>query len=305
MKRQMLAFAFGTLLVAGSAAAIAAQQGHGAHGQAGAGHHGQQGGEHKHHPDVGPHQDWHHALHQAIAATTRTPANVQRDQYRHPFETLAFFGVRPTDTVVEIWPGGGWYSEILAPYLRQGGGTYYAVGLGENGLRGIGNLRTAHPTVYDQVRTAVFPAFAETDQRVPDGTADVVLTFRNVHNFAMGYQRDGQAYGEEAFRQMFAMLKPGGRLGVVDHRLPEAADAERERTSGYIRVSTVRRLAEAAGFEFVGASEINANPRDTADWPQGVWTLPPVLRLRDQDRERYLAIGESDRMTLLFRRPER
>jgi predicted methyltransferase len=119
----------------------------------------------------------------------------------------------------------------------------------------------------------------------------------------MGYQRDRQDYSAEAFRQMFAMLKPGGTLGIVDHRLPESADAERERSSGYIKVSTVRRLAEEAGFEFVRSSEINANPRDTADWPNGVWTLPPSLRLADQDRDRYLAIGESDRMTLMFRRP--
>jgi predicted methyltransferase len=120
----------------------------------------------------------------------------------------------------------------------------------------------------------------------------------------MGYQRNSQPYGEEAFRQIFAMLKPGGTLGVVDHRLPESADAERERTSGYVKVSTVRRLAEAAGFRFAGASEVNANPRDTTDWPEGVWTLPPRLRLGDQDRERYLAIGESDRMTLRFVKPE-
>ena len=120
----------------------------------------------------------------------------------------------------------------------------------------------------------------------------------------MGYQREGrQPYTEEAFRQMFAMLRPGGTLGVVDHRLPESADAERERTSGYIKVSTVRRMAEAAGFRFVGASEINANPRDTADYPDGVWTLPPALRRGDVERARYLAIGESDRMTLRFVRP--
>jgi predicted methyltransferase len=140
--------------------------------------------------------------------------------------------------------------------------------------------------------------------RVPDGSADVVLTFRNVHNFRMGYQRpDRQDYTLEAFRQAYRMLKPGGVLGVVDHRLPENADAERERSSGYIKQSTVVRLAQEAGFRLAATSEINANPRDTADWPQGVWTLPPSLRLGDQDRERYLAIGESDRMTLKFVKP--
>jgi predicted methyltransferase len=150
----------------------------------------------------------------------------------------------------------------------------------------------------------VFPAFDATATRVPNGSADVVLTFRNVHNWRMGYRRDDkQDYSPEAFRQIYAMLKPGGVLGIVDHRLPESASAERERTSGYIKVSTVRRLAEAAGFRLAGASEINANPNDSADWENGVWTLPPSLALKDKDRARYLAIGESDRMTLKFVKP--
>ncbi len=243
------------------------------------------------------------ALDAAIAAGTRTPANVVRDRYRNPGPTLAFFGVRPSDTVVEIWPGGGWYTEILAPYLKQGGGTYYAVANGQ-GLARINEWRTAKPELYGAVKTAAFPAWEATDVRVPDGSADVVLTFRNVHNFRMGYQRpDRQDYTLEAFRQAYRMLKPGGVLGVVDHRLPENADAERERSSGYIKQSTVVRLAQEAGFRLAATSEINANPRDTADWPQGVWTLPPSLRLGDQDRERYLAIGESDRMTLKFVKP--
>ncbi len=246
----------------------------------------------------------HQALSAAIQAPTRTAANAARDGYRHPLETLQFFGVEPDDTVVEIWPGGGWYSEILIPYLRRGGGTYYAAGMGANGHRGIRRLMEANVELYGTARLAAFPAFAPEETRVPDGSADVVLTFRNVHNWQMGYQRDNEPYAEEAFRQMFAMLRPGGTLGIVDHRLPESADSARERTSGYVKVSTVRRLAEAAGFRFVGASEVNANPNDTADWPQGVWTLPPTLTLGDQDRARYLAIGESDRMTLRFVRPE-
>jgi predicted methyltransferase len=243
------------------------------------------------------------ALTAAIAAPSRTPANVARDRYRHPLQTLSFFGVRASDTVVEIWPSGGWYTEILAPYLRRGGGTYYAASLGANGNNGMRRLMEATPASYGAIRLAAFPAFEPGETRVPDGSADVVLTFRNVHNWQMGYQRNGQAYGEEAFRQMYRMLRPGGTLGVVDHRLAEGADAGRERSSGYVKVSTVRRLAEAAGFRFVGLSEINANPRDTTDWPQGVWTLPPALRLGERDRARYLAIGESDRMTLKFVRP--
>ncbi len=243
------------------------------------------------------------ALDAAVAATTRTPANVQRDRYRNPAATLAYFGVRPGDTVVEIWPGGGWYTEILAPYLKAGGGTYYAVGMNERQLQRVTEWRTANVALYGDIRTATFPTFDATATPVPAGTADVVLTFRNVHNFIMGSGRDNQDYSVEAFRQMYAMLKPGGTLGVVDHRLPESGDAARERSSGYVRVSTVRRLAEQAGFQFAGASEVNANPRDTADWADGVWTLPPTLRRGEVERERYLAIGESDRMTLRFVKP--
>ena len=243
------------------------------------------------------------ALKAAIAAPSRTAANVARDRYRHPYETLVFFGVRPSDTVVEIWPGGGWYTEILAPYVLQGGGTYYAAAMGEGGHNGVRRLMSADAARYGGIRPVAFPAFAPGETRVPDGSADIVLTFRNVHNWQMGYQRNNQPYGEEAFRQIFAMLRPGGTLGIVDHRLPESADAERERTSGYVKVSTVRRLAEAAGFRFTGASEVSANSSDTADWPRGVWTLPPTFRLGDQDRERYAAIGESDRMTLRFVKP--
>lgn len=204
--------------------------------------------------------------------------------------------------MVEIWPGGGWYTEILAPYLAEGGGKLYAAAPAR-GRAGIDKLKAVSPELYATVVVADFPAGTSVE-RVPNGSADVVLTFRNVHNWRMGYGReDKQDYSADAFREMHAMLKPGGVLGVVDHRLPEGASAERERTSGYIKVSTVRRLAEAAGFRFAGASEVNANPQDTADWPNGVWTLPPTLRLKDQDRERYLAIGESDRMTLKFIKP--
>ena len=242
-------------------------------------------------------------LQQVVAHSGRTPANVARDRYRHPVETLDFFEVDPNDTVVEIWPGGGWYTEILAPYLAAGGGKLYVVAP-EWGRSGIDKLKQANPALYGPVEVADFPTFDSSSERTPDGSADVVLTFRNVHNWRMGYRReDKQDYSAEAFRQIYTMLKPGGVLGVVDHRLSESARAERERTSGYIKVSTVRALAEAAGFRLAATSEINANPRDTADWPDGVWTLPPSLALKDKDRERYLAIGESDRMMLKFIKP--
>jgi predicted methyltransferase len=249
----------------------------------------------------GPAQDA--ALTAAIAAPTRSDTNRLRDAYRHPVETLRFFGVKPSDTVVEIWPGGGWYTEILAPYLAAGGGRLYAAAP-DWGMSGIKKLKDANTPLYGSIETADFPAFDANATRVPDGTADVVLTFRNVHNWRMGYRRDDkQDYSAEAFRQAYAMLKSGGVLGVVDHRLPEGASDERERNSGYIKVSTVRRLAEAAGFKLAASSEINANPKDTADWPNGVWTLPPSYALKDNDRSRYAAIGESDRMTLKFIKP--
>lgn len=237
----------------------------------------------------------------AVGAATRTEANRARDQYRHPRETLGFFGVKPTDTVVEIWPGGGWYTEILAPLLREQG-TYYAAANGR-GLGGARGLQAKDSATYGTIRFASFPTGVEgaSEPAVPAGTADVVLTFRNVHNWIM----PEKPFADEAFRQMFAMLKPGGILGVAEHRLGESADPALEKKSGYIKVSTVRRLAEAAGFRLVASSEINANPADTKDHPGGVWSLPPSLRGGDADRERFLAIGESDRMTLKFVKPAR
>ncbi len=240
------------------------------------------------------------ALRRAAAAPTRTAANIARDAYRHPVETLSFLGVEPDDTVVEIWPGGGWYTEILAPYLAQRGGTYVAAAP-ERSLTGVRKLITAQPAAYASVRTANFPILAAGGTAVAPGSADVVLTFRNVHNWMMGKE----PFAAQAFAQMYAMLKPGGTLGVVEHRLPESAADARQLSSGYVKVSTVRSLAEAAGFRLVAASEVNANPCDTTDYPDGVWTLPPNYRLGDKDRARYAAIGESDRMTLKFVKPAR
>ena len=241
----------------------------------------------------------------AVAAPTRTPANVARDRYRHPAETIAFFGIKPSHTVVEIWPGGGWYTEILAPYLSGVGGKLYLAAPAW-GRSGIDKLKAGNADLYGPLAVADFPVFDGKAAEVPEGTADAVVTFRNVHNWRMGYRRDDkQDYSLDAFRQMYAMLKPGGVLGIEDHRLPESARAERERNSGYIKVSTVRALAEQAGFTFAGASEINANPKDSADWPDGVWTLPPSYRLGEKDRAKYAGIGESDRMTLKFVKPAR
>jgi predicted methyltransferase len=235
------------------------------------------------------------ALTAALSAPTRTPANVARDQYRHPRETLDFFGVKPGDKVVELWPGGGWYTEVLAPYLSPRGALTVVPPAGNYDQR----IRTkiAGNAVYGAVQVATFNSGQPT--AIGDARADVVLTFRNVHNWMTG----DAPIADQIFAEAYRILKPGGTLGVEEHRLPEEADDARQATSGYVKVSTVRQLAEKAGFKFVGSSEINANPKDTKDYPEGVWTLPPTFRLGDKDREKYLAIGESDRMTLKFVKP--
>lgn len=237
------------------------------------------------------------ALAAAVASPARTPANLQRDRYRHPAETLAFFGVRPTQTVIEFIPGGGWYTEILAPYVK-GRGHYLALvpARQADGLRAALAGKTAQYGA-----TAVHTLDAATGtSTVPAGTADTVLTFRNVHNLLMD---DDPAVASRVFAAFFTMLKPGGVLGVEDHRLPEEMDTAREKTSGYIKRSTVLRLAQQAGFRLDGESTVNANPRDDHDHPAGVWTLPPTYRLKDVDRATYAAIGESDRLTLRFVKP--
>jgi predicted methyltransferase len=235
------------------------------------------------------------ALDAALAAPTRTAANVARDKYRNPKETLTFFGVKPADTIVELWPGGGWYTEVLAPYLAPGGTLHVVPPAGSYDERI--RAKVASDAVYGKVQVATFTAGQPTG--IAAGSADVVLTFRNVHSWL----DEDQPIADQVFAEAFRVLKPGGTLGVVEHRLPENAAAEREKSSGYVKISTVRRLAEVAGFQFAGSSEVNANPKDTADYPEGVWTLPPNLRLGDKDREKYLAIGESDRMTLKFTKP--
>jgi predicted methyltransferase len=235
----------------------------------------------------------------------RSAANKTRDNYRNPAQTLEFFGLQPDMTVVEIWPGGGWYSEILAPYLKDNGSFYAAHFPTSETRQGYINSRQrfADRIAADESFSKVqLTEFAPLEQSViaPAGSADVVLTFRNVHNWYMGGSDEALA---GAFATFYTALKPGGVLGVVDHRLPEDRADEAMATSGYVKESLVIRFAEAAGFELVDYSDINANPNDTADHPRGVWTLPPSLRLGDEDREKYLAIGESDRFTLKFIKP--
>ena len=246
-----------------------------------------------------------HSLTSILDNPARTPANKQRDQFRNPAETLAFFGVEPNMTVVEIWPGGAWYSEILAPYLHAEGQFYAAHFPASETREGYVNSRNrymeriASDALFANV---ILTEFAPTEQSAiaPAGTADVVLTFRNVHNWYMGDSDEGLA---GAFATFYTALKPGGVLGVVDHRLPEDRADEDMQTSGYIKQSLVVHYAEQAGFVLADSSEVNANPLDTADHPRGVWTLPPSLRLGDENREHYESIGESDRFTLKFIKP--
>ena len=220
------------------------------------------------------------ALKAAIAAPSRSPANAARDRYRHPLQTFSFFGVRRSDTVVEIWPFGGWYTEIFGalsrrwrrPLLRRlDRGERQCRRTADDGRRS-GALRPHRARRLSRLGAA--------EHRVPDGTADVVLTFRNIHNWQAAISTTASLIPRRPSARCSAMLRPGGTLGIEEHRLPESADPAREGRSGYVKVSTVRRLAEAAGFRFVAASEINANPRDTTDYPQGVWTLPADLRAR-------------------------
>lgn len=242
------------------------------------------------------------AVQSAVDGKGRTPANVQRDAYRHPAQTLSFFGVEPGKTVVEITPGGGWYSEILAPLLRDNG-TYVAAvvnpmavaeGRGrdyqQRGLDSLSKKFADTPALYDKTKVAKY------DPKAPvfgaPGSADVVLTFRNVHNWRSAGQAEGM------FKGFYNVLKPGGVLGVVEHRAK--ADVPADDKSGYVGQQQVIALAKAAGFELAGSSEINANPRDTKDHPNGVWTLPPSNNHDAADAAKYKAIGESDRMTLRF-----
>ncbi len=240
-------------------------------------------------------------LDQVLAGSWRSAANRVRDVYRHPKATLQFFGVRPDQTVIEITPGGGWYSEILAPLLHDNGHYIAAV----PAPRAEAEARRADDALRrkfaaDAVRYG-HAQVIEFDPRAPvfgpPGSADRVLTFRNVHNWVMADTAPAM------FKAFHAVLRPGGVLGVVDHRAAADAALATVKSSGYLPTRYVVKLATDAGFVLEHASEINANPSDTKDYPKGVWTLPPTLALGQQDRAKYLAIGESDRMTLRFVKP--
>lgn len=238
-----------------------------------------------------------------LAGSWRSAAHKARDVYRHPKQTLTFFGIEPDMTVIEIMPGGGWYAELLAPLLNDSGQYVAAVPKSNKpnseanaADTAVGKLIKAYPAQFGHARVVRFdphaPVFGEA------GSADAVLTFRNVHNWVMG------DYAPQMFAAFFKVLKPGGVLGVVDHRATPGVklDAALKKT-GYLPQAYVIRLATDAGFKLLAKSDINANAKDDHDHPKGVWTLPPTLALHDQDKAKYLAIGESDRMTLRFVKP--
>jgi len=253
------------------------------------------------------------SLEWAVEGPWRSEADRARDEWRNPMETLRFFGLRPDMTVVEVWPGGGWYTEILAPYLAEGGGTYVAAGFatGPGSDPAQAALMAEYQRRFSQDRALYgdirFGAFGATTEPLGDpGSADMVLFMRNIH----AWMASGIA--EKAFADAFAVLRSGGVLGVEQHRLGPEQDQDPAAASGYVQEAFVRQLAEEAGFVFVEGSDINANPDDTRDHPFGVETLAPQRLTAPQgqapdpgfDRTDYDAIGESDRMTLKFRKPE-
>ncbi len=244
------------------------------------------------------------ALDAAIRGPQRTESFGARDVYRHPEETLTFFGVKPDQTVIEIAPGGGWYTEILAPLLREHGKLHEALydstdpALAAEFVQDRAHFsqRLARdPAVFDRVTVGTLRAGEFTG--IPMNSADEVLTFRNIHNWI----KDGQF--DANLRAFYAALKPGGVLGVEEHRAAPGTSLAQVIKTGYVPESYVIEHAKAAGFELAGRSDVNGNPRDTKDYANGVWSLPPTLKVSADDRARMLAIGESDRMTLRFVKP--
>lgn len=250
------------------------------------------------------HNKGHKKLTKITQSDHRSLKNKTRDTYRNPIETLHFFEVEPDMTVVEISPGGGWYTEILGPYLKSKGKLYLAI-FSEKTKRSYAprlNKKikelTQNKDIFGKVNFTVMEAPIEIGPVAPNNSVDRVLTFRNVHSWLSDNK------GKEAFTAFYKALKPGGILGVVTHRANMNNKQDPKAKSGYVREDHVIKLAESVGFEFISKSEINANYNDTANHPEGVWTLPPSLRLKEKNKYKYFAIGESDRMTVKFKKPK-
>ncbi|MBS0375562.1 MAG: class I SAM-dependent methyltransferase [Proteobacteria bacterium] len=242
------------------------------------------------------------ALAAAIASSGRDARFIARDSARHPLEELTFFGLKPQMTVVELWPGGGYWTEILGPYLKKEGRYFVALPSPGNAEEDSGVTRWRAKVAAQQERlgtiheTTLGPGHFEI---APAGSADLVLTFRNIHNWMEA------GYAEDVMAAAYKALKPGGILGIEGHRGRTDKPQDPKAEDGYVREDYAIALAKKAGFELAGSSEIDANPKDTKDWPKGVWTLPPTLEMGDKDRAKYLAIGEADNFVLKFRKPAR
>jgi predicted methyltransferase len=233
------------------------------------------------------------ALAKAVASEHRTPAFVERDKYRHPQEVLEFAGIKPTMTVVEISPGGGYWTEILAPYLKDRG-TYYTA-LSARAMENWNKKLADNKAHWGEVKVSEFTK--DKYDVAPAGSADLVITSRNVHNWM------GAGFADEAFAAFYKALKPGGILSVEEHRASTDSPQDPKAANGYVREDHTIALAQKAGFKLVAKSELLANPKDTKDWPKGVWTLPPTLTLGETDRAKYQAIGEADNFLLKFQKP--
>jgi predicted methyltransferase len=239
----------------------------------------------------------------AVNSDFRSAADRARDPYRHPLQTLTFFGIKPNMTVVELWPFGGWYTAILAPYLHDRG-TLYAAAMDPDSTSAedkqynseLAAMLAAHPEVYGKVQVTVLAPHKM--QIAPDGTADLVVTFRNIHNWVWA------GIEKEVLAAAFRALKPGGILGVEEHRNNNPEFVPKTPGVGYVGEQYAIELIQSAGFRLVGQSNVNRNPKDTKDYPQSVWSLPPTYAEGDKDRAKYAAIGESDRFTLKFIKPK-
>lgn len=233
----------------------------------------------------------------------RSESNVARNEFRHPVETLKFFGIEPSMTVVEISPGGGWYAEILAPYLKEHG-TYIAAGYDpkskseyfSSNAKKFADKLAADPKHYSKAKLSVMQAPGQLDFATKN-SVDMVVSFRNTHNWA------SRGHAEAVYAAIYKSLKPNGVFGLVQHRAGDKNPADTSGKKGYLKTADIISMATKAGFVLQAQSEINANPKDTKDYEAGVWSLPPVYRLKDKDRAKMTAIGESDRMTLKFVKP--
>ncbi|MDI6652780.1 methyltransferase domain-containing protein [Gluconobacter japonicus] len=233
-------------------------------------------------------------LDQAVHSPERTPAFVARDAVRHPIEELTFFGLKPDAHVLEIWPSGGYWTQILAPYLYDHGTYTVALGPADLKKQAISKLQSERPDIYGRIRTTQFDG--QHLDFAPANSVDLVLTFRNMHN----WMEAGNA--PEMLAAIHRVLKPGGILGIEDHRGNTTAPQDPMAKDGYVRQSYAIDLIQKAGFKLVGSSEINANPKDTANWPKGIWTLPPTYALGATDHAKYEAIGEGDNFVLKFQK---